>query len=240
MGGISGVPGRLGYAFRLSASPIRSPLKAVQRPIAFQVLSVPDQGSITQWIGDLRGGRSVASEKLWERYYVRLVGLARKKLRDVPRRVSDEEDVVVKAFHSFCAGAAEGRFPKLGDRDDLWQVLVVLTARKAADQLKHQYRQKRGAELVRGDSLRLEDMNGEQRALIDQVAGSEPTPEFALQLTEECERLLAQLNDETLRSVALAKMDGYTNDEIAERLNVKTRTIERKLSLIRDIWSKQV
>jgi RNA polymerase sigma factor (sigma-70 family) len=199
---------------------------------------VDDQGSITQWIGDLRGGGSLAAEKLWQRYYMRLVGLARKRLQGAPRRVADEDDVVANAFHSFCRGAEAGRFPKLGDRDDLWQVLVMITARKAADQLKHQYRQKRGAAQVRGDSLRVQDLNGEERALIDQVAGSEPTPEFAAQLTEECELLLDKLADESLRCVALAKMEGYTNDEIAERLNVKTRTIERKLNLIREIWSQ--
>ena len=103
-----------------------------------------DQSSITQWIGELRrpqrgGGKAVGA------VFSAAGGAARKKLRDAPRRVADEEDVVVNAFHSFCAGAAEGRFPRLDDRDDLWQVLVVLTARKAADQLKHQYRQKRGA-----------------------------------------------------------------------------------------------
>jgi DNA-directed RNA polymerase specialized sigma24 family protein len=199
---------------------------------------VNDQGSITQWIGDLRGGQSQAAEKLWQRYFLRLVGLARKKLRDTPRRVADEEDVVLGAFHSFCAGAAEGRFPRLDDRHDLWQILVVLTARKAADQLKHAFRQKRGGGQVRGDSVFIERLSGEERWAIDQVVGSEPTPEFAAQLSEECERLLTDLDDETLRTVAVAKMEGYSNDEIAQRLGVKTRTVERKLNLIREIWSQ--
>lgn len=197
-----------------------------------------DQGSITQWISDLRGGRSDGANGLWQRYYHRLVGLARKKLRDSPRRVTDEEDVVLAAFHSFCAGAAEGRFPRLDDRQDLWQILVVLTARKAADQLKHHLRQKRGAGLVRGDSVFVENMNGEERAAIDQVAGSEPTPDFAAQITEECGRLLTQLGDDVLRTVAVAKMEGYTNDEIAKRMGVQTRTVERKLNLIREIWTQ--
>ncbi len=106
------------------------------------------------------------------------------------------------------------------------------------DQLKHQFRQKRGGGQVRGDSVFIENLSGEERAAIDQVVGSEPTPEFAAQLTEECERLLSQLDDETLRTVAVAKMEGYSNDEIAERLGVKTRTVERKLNLIREIWSQ--
>ncbi|MGE3408365.1 MAG: ECF-type sigma factor [Pirellulales bacterium] len=197
-----------------------------------------DQGSISQWILDLRAGGSVAAAGLWQRYYHRLVALARKKLGDSPRRVADEEDVVLNAFHSFCAGAAEGRFPRLDDRQDLWQILVVLTARKAVDQLKHGLRQKRGGGLVRGDSVFVENLNGEERAAIDQVVGSEPSPEFSAQLTEECGRLLDQLQNETLRTVAIAKMEGYTNDEIAGRLQVQTRTVERKLNLIREIWTQ--
>jgi DNA-directed RNA polymerase specialized sigma24 family protein len=198
-----------------------------------------DQGSITQWIGDLREGRATAADGLWRRYYHRLVGLARKKLRDAPRRMADEEDVVLQAFHSFCRGAEQGRFPKLEDRDDLWQILVMLTARKAADQLKLQFRDKRGGGQVRGDSVFIDRFNSEERAGIDQVVGSEPTPEFAAHVAEGCRQLMDKLDDETLRTVATAKMEGYTNEEIANRLGVQTRTVERKLRLIRELWSQE-
>lgn len=198
--------------------------------------AVSDQNSVTLWLADLKAGESAAAAKLWQRYYERLVRLAANKLRSGPRRMADEEDVVVTAFGSFCEGVQQGRFPRLDDRDDLWQVLVMLTARKAVNQLKHDHRQKRGQGQVRGESIWLaqEDLgNG-----IDQVIGGEPTPEFAQEVGEECERLLGVLNDETLRQVALAKMEGYTNDEIAEKLGVKTRTVERKLKLIRDLWAE--
>jgi DNA-directed RNA polymerase specialized sigma24 family protein len=198
-----------------------------------------DSGSITQWIGDLRDGRPSAAAGLWQRYYHRLVGLARKKLRDAPRRMADEEDVVLQAFHSFCRGAEDGRFPRLEDRDDLWQILVMLTARKAADQLKQQFRAKRGGGQVRGDSVFIDRFDSKERAGIDQVVGSEPTPEFAVRVADECRRLLETLGDDTLCDVAVAKMEGYTNDEIAQRLGVQTRTIERKLRLIRELWSQE-
>lgn len=197
-----------------------------------------DHGSITQWIADVRQGDSLAAVQLWNQYYARLVGLARKKLRDAPRRVADEEDVVLSAFDSFCQGAEKGRFPKLDDRDDLWQVLVMLTARKAINQLKHDLRQKRGGGAVRGESVFLgADMDPDERRGIDQIVGREPSPEFAGQVAEHCNQLIEDLNDETLQKVALAKMEGYTNDEIAQQLGVKTRTVERKLRLIRELWT---
>src|SRR5215471_16146961 len=89
-------------------------------------------GSVTRWIDGLRTGESVAARKLWETYFHRLVDLARKRLRALPRRAADEEDVALSAFDSFCRGAEQGRFPRLGDRDNLWDLLVLLTVRKAA------------------------------------------------------------------------------------------------------------
>ncbi len=203
------------------------------------VSELPDQGSITRWIGDLQRGdaSAIAAEELWQRYYRRLIGLAKKKLGDATRRMADEEDVVVHAFNSFCMGAAAGRFPRLNDRDELWQILVMLTARKAADQLKNQYRAKRGGGQVRGESAFINGLSSEQRANIDQIVGTEPTPEFAAQVTEECRRLLDLLEDDGLRAVAVARMEGYSNAEIAAQMDVQTRTIERKLRFIREIWS---
>jgi DNA-directed RNA polymerase specialized sigma24 family protein len=109
-------------------------------------------GSVTHWVRELQAGNHLAAEKLWQGYFHRLVGLARAKLKNRPRRVADEEDVALSAFHSFCRGAEQGRFPQLSDRDDLWQLLVVITARKAADLVQQECRQKRGGGKVRGDS----------------------------------------------------------------------------------------
>lgn len=194
-----------------------------------------DQGSITCWIEELRLGRAEAAEALWRPYFERLVRLARQKLGVSPRSMADEEDVALSVFHSFCAGAAAGRFPRLCDRDDLWQVLVMLTVRKAANLRKLLSRQKRGGERSRESDF-LHDLDDSQLAGVNQLVGNEPSPEFAAQVAEECRRLLHLLDDATLRTVAVAKMEGYTNEEIAARLQVKTRTIERKLQVIRTLW----
>src|SRR4029078_8088898 len=92
-------------------------------------------GSVTRWITALKHGDEAAAQPLWERYYRRLVSLARQKLPIARRSQDDEEDVVQSAFHSFFQGVARGRFPQLHDRDNLWRLLVVITARKALDQL---------------------------------------------------------------------------------------------------------
>jgi DNA-directed RNA polymerase specialized sigma24 family protein len=170
-------------------------------------------GSVSQWLGQLQADDSVAAQKLWERYFQRLVGLAHKKLGDLPRCAMDEEDVALSVFASFCRGARQGQFPQLSDRDNLWGLLVVLTSRKALNVRRDERRQKRGGGLVRGKSALLGPPGSpEAEAGINVVMAQEPTPEFAAQVAEECRRLLDSLGDTELRSIAVCKMEGDTTE----------------------------
>jgi DNA-directed RNA polymerase specialized sigma24 family protein len=196
------------------------------------------QGSVTNWINLLKEGDAAAIQRLWEAYFPRLVGMARKKLREAPRRAADEEDVALSAFDSFCDGVAQGRFPQLRDRDDLWHILVTITARKALQLIRHEQRQKRGGGAVRGESAFDEPNTASETSGLEQIIGDEPTPAFAAQVAEEYQQLLARLSDAELRRVAVWKMEGYSNKEIAAKLGCVPRTVERKLGLIRTLWSQ--
>jgi DNA-directed RNA polymerase specialized sigma24 family protein len=184
------------------------------------------EGSVSNWLDRLKAGDRAATRQLWERYFQRLVGLARARLQGAPRRAADEEDVALSAFHSFCRAAEQGRFPRLLDRDNLWRLLVVLTTRKASHLVRDEHRQKRRAPAADPDGPELEA-----------ILGSEPTPELAAQLAEEHRRLLDGLGSAELAQVALWKMEGYANEEIAARLGCVPRPVERKLRLIRSLWS---
>ena len=196
-------------------------------------------GSVSRWIELLKDGDYAAAQPLWERYFDRLVGLARTKLAAGRRRAADEEDVSLAAFDSFCRGAAAGRFPRLADRDDLWRLLVTLTARKAFDQMRDERRLKRGGGAVLGQSA-LDAVRAGDVAAFERFVGSDPTPESAAMVAEEYRRLLAQLKTDELRTIAIWKMEGYTNDEIAGRLDCATTTIERKLQRIRAQWQAEI
>ncbi len=91
------------------------------------------EDSVTRWISQLKSGDRTAAQPLWDAYFHRLVALARKQLRGTPRRAADEEDVALDAFDSFYRRAERGQFPKLEGRDDLWQLLFVITVRKSID-----------------------------------------------------------------------------------------------------------
>lgn len=197
-----------------------------------------EEGSVSIWLQELRSGNTLAAQELWERYFARLLVVARDKLRGVSRRATDEEDVALSAFHSFCAGVAQSRFPRLDNRDDLWQVLVMLTARKAFQERRRQQTLKRGG-LVTDQGKRLTANTPTPVDWdLDEVVGAEPNPEFVAMMAEQFTCLLDILPEEILRQVARLRLENYTNSEIAERLNCSERTVERKLSLIRGYWNQ--
>jgi DNA-directed RNA polymerase specialized sigma24 family protein len=186
---------------------------------------------VTRLIGMLKEGNRDAARQLWEIYFRRMVSLARARLRKTPVRMADEEDVALSAFDSFFRGAMGGRFPQLRDRNGLWQLLFVLTLRKVINLVRQEGCRSRGG----GRVLRLSELEGVDDAAL---LGAAPTPEFTAQMTDQCRYLFDRLGDESLRAVALGKMEGYTNAEIAARLGCVEHTVERKLRLIRRIWSE--
>ena len=190
-------------------------------------------GSVTGWWGELQAGNPAAAQHLWERYFRRLVGLARLKLRDAPRQAADEEDVALSAFDSFCQNAQAGRFPQLADRDGLWRLLVTITARKAGHLRRDQGRQKRG-----GGMTALEPTDEDHP--LDEVLSREPSPEVVAQIGEEYRRLLGILANPELESVVQWRLEGYTVEEIAARMGYAPRSIKRKLHAIRDRWKKEI
>lgn len=190
--------------------------------------------AITLWIKNLKSGDDLAAQQLWEHYFRRLVGFASGKLAGANKRVAAEEDIALSAFKSLCFGAEQGRFPQLTDRENLWPLLVVLTSRKASQRVRHERRLKRGG----GRTLSEADFTDENELQrLDQVLGSEPNPEDAVEMSEACERLLGLLDDDA-RAIALAKLAGYANTEIAEQRSMALRSVERKLQLIRRIWEE--
>ena len=204
-------------------------------------MSAHDGGSITGWLGDLRDGDQAAAQPLWEHYFSKLVTIARTKVRRMRKTTADqdEEDAALSAFNSFCAGAARGKFPQLADRDDIWRLLVVITARKAMAQANREGRQKRGGGRVVEEAVLFgHGLGGADGSLagLERIAAQGPSPEFAAMMAEECGRLLDALDDDSLRQVALSRMEGYNNDEIAEQLGCARRTVARRLDLIRKTW----
>lgn len=196
--------------------------------------------SVTNWIKDLKAGDNNAARQLWGRYFPRLVEMAKRKLAGAARRTADEEDIALSVMHALCDGAAAGRFNQLETRDDLWSLLVAITRKKAVDQVRRQTSQKRGAGEVRGHSIFAARATDGEEAGFEQVIGEQPTPEFLAQIDEQHAHLLNLLRDDVQKDIVRYKLAGFSNEEIAEKLGISLRTVERKLGVIRDAWSKEL
>jgi RNA polymerase sigma factor (sigma-70 family) len=184
---------------------------------------MPTDDSVTLWLNQIKVGERAGVRLLLERYFRRLVQLARSRFQGQSGLAGYDEDVALSAFKSLCLGAERGRFPQLADRDDLWRVLAVLTVRKAIDlQRRHRNR----------------EVLGEPN--LEQLLSDEPPAEMAAEMAEDYERLLGILGDGELRSVALWKVERYTNQEIAQKLGCVERSVERKLQRIRILWAEAV
>lgn len=181
------------------------------------------RGSISHWLDGLRKGDSLAAQELWNRYFARLVAVAQARLSNLSREASGE-DVALSALKSVMIGVRENRFPDLADRSSLWPLLVTITARKSVSEVRRQLAQKRSV----AAECRFEDVRD--------YIGVEPTPEFAIEVADELERLVLSLGDPSLRRLVEQKLAGCTNEEIANEFGCTVRTVIRKLNLIRQEW----
>ena len=197
---------------------------------------MPLRGSVSRLITNVKKGRDSAAHLLFNRYFPRLMGLARARMNTAACRVVDEEDAVLTAFQSFLRRTSDGQYPDLQGRDELWRLLATITARKAASLVSREKRHKRGGgQVVLSSSLATEDENGMEQAM-SELASPDPDPQFVVTMNDSLEHLMSLLKDEELRTIAIAKLNGESNQEIANKTHRSLPTIERRLRLIRDVW----
>jgi DNA-directed RNA polymerase specialized sigma24 family protein len=197
-----------------------------------------NDASVTVWIDGMKAGNSTDIQRLWDRYFRPLVRLAKAKMPGHACPAFDEEDIALSAFDSFCGRVRRGQFSQLANRNDLWRLLVTITLRKVIDSVRHHTRLKRGGGFTLGESARGEGDTVEAGLAL--LPSRELTPDLAAESAEAYERLFAKLGDPMLQTVALLKLDGHSTEEIAAEIGTSSRTVDRKLRLIRAIWSEEL
>lgn len=191
---------------------------------------------VTLWIDQLRVKDDTAAHHLWHHFVNRLQASARKKLGSTTRRVYDEDDAAQSAFHSVCAGITAGRFPDLSDRESLLHLLLVITSRKITQRVRYDHRQRRDVRRLVTDSIFVKASEDTRPRVVDAAPSREPTPEFAAEFVDVCDSLFNSLDDSQLQDVALLRIEGFDDNEIAAKLNCSRRTVQRRLEIIRRHW----
>lgn len=190
--------------------------------------------NVSHWIEQIKHGDSIAANHLWQHYFGRLVRTVRQRMHGLNRAASDEEDIVVSVFDSFYDAVEQGRFPDLADRDDLWRLLLRMSARKVVDKRRHDGRQRRGGDVA----MHSLDQTSDQE-IVFQAIGTEPSPDMVLMMQESVQQFFSHLGVGQLADLAGAKLEGYSNAELAKRFACSERTIERRLHLIREKCHQQ-
>ncbi|MFM7117152.1 MAG: ECF-type sigma factor [Planctomycetota bacterium] len=194
------------------------------------------EGSVTRLIRDCRAGSDPAAADLWQRLNERLLRLAARRM---PKRggIVDPEDIAVDAYYSFLRRHRQGEFPELSTRDDAWRMLFVIVIRKTVNAIRHSMRQRRNPE-QNGSATFILSISGRPKFMAGPPSNA-PCPATEALLAESVQSLLATLPDQQLKQIAQAKVEGFTNQEVAEKLGCSLATIERRLKMIRLIWEKE-
>jgi RNA polymerase sigma factor (sigma-70 family) len=187
--------------------------------------------AVTDWFNDLQAGTPGAESKIYRHYYPRLVRFAVRTIGNSPRRWWDEEDVVSKAFTSFFRRSREGNFRVILNRNELWKLLATITKRKAINQIRDQQSVRRGGATMPLAEAELADCN----LSLAEVCEEAESPSAIVDNAEAHVRALAVL-DPDLAEVAICRLQGFTNVEIAAKINRSVPTVERRLRLIRQKW----
>ncbi len=190
---------------------------------------------VSQWIEQLATSDRDAANRLWQHFCRRLMSFARNRISPTSRRVYDEEDAALSAFRSLCRGIETNRYPEINSRDNLWALLVVIAGRKIANRKRFDGQKKRAVASTLTEDL-FQPSSGQDSSPLHLAISREPTPALAAEVADTSEHLLSMLPDEDLKQLVLLKLEGYTNEDAADKMQVTRRTVQRKLERIRRYW----
>ena len=169
---------------------------------------------------------SQAAGAVFERFARRLIALARTHVDVRLQHKIDPEDVVQSVYKSFLL-----RYKDLPLDDEtaggLWSLLTLITLRKCADRVRYYRAECRDVAREASAAPHSDAVEPWREAI-----GREPTPEQAAVLAETVESLLRDLTSQE-RPVVELSLQGYSTQEIGERLGRAERSVRRLRERVR-------
>jgi RNA polymerase sigma factor (sigma-70 family) len=177
-----------------------------------------------------RAGDQEAARKLFDEYVERLIIYARAHISQRLASRIDPEDVVQSVFRTFFGRLKNGNF-HVTDEDDLCRLLVRITAHKTLRQIHFHQAAKRDARQEQGHG------DPERGDLLNLLA-REPSPEITVAFLDHLEHFLSRLRPQE-REILELRVQGFSNQEIADRLGIYDRKIRRVLERIRGVAERE-
>lgn len=193
--------------------------------------------SVSRLLAQLSAGDEQSVAPLWERFYDKLVRFADRALGDAPRSIKDEDDIASSVFFSVVRAGQAGRLNNLEDRSSFLNLLAAMTRQKVIDYIRYNTAKKRGGGEVRTSSLSIAD-----DALLGMLADDIAAPSIMASIRDSLDHVFQGLEKRghgICRELAALKMQGYSNQEIAERMDCAPGSVKRKLELITSAWERE-
>jgi RNA polymerase sigma factor (sigma-70 family) len=171
----------------------------------------------------LRRGDEDAASEVFHRFAQRLIALARSQLNSWLRSRVEPEDVIQSVFRSFFTRFESGQF-QLGNWDNLWTVLTLITVRKCANRAEFWQAAKR--------DLQREANLPRHNNPLEEALARDPTPSQAAILSETVERLMKKIQEQD-RSILTLHLQGCDIAAISAQVGRTERTVRRTLERIR-------
>ena len=209
---------------------------------ASKAISGSEQPSVSDWVCRLKDGDAEAAQRLWDRYFQKLVEQAEKRIssHNCPEGAVVPEDVAASVFESLWKGANRGRFQHVTARDELWWLLLAMTRRKVVSHIRHSMAQQRFPGKISTSLSSATLSSASPSSLYQELVSNEPTVESVVMMRDQFSFLLSLLRDDKLRQIAVLKLEGHSNEEICRILDVSSATATRKVRLIRETWQQAI
>lgn len=194
--------------------------------------------SVSCWIRQLQKGDQQAAQRLWDRYGNALQKIARNHYGCALNAVFDEQDLAQSVFLALWKNAETGRLAGVQNRNELWWLLLEITRRRAMARMTYNNASRRKSTPEGSGSS--PDGTGTFDPLVHLTDHRQLSPEVLTILNEEHEQFMSLLRDDLSREIAQLHLEGFTTEEVAVKTDVSSRTVGRKLKLIRELWSREL
>jgi RNA polymerase sigma factor (sigma-70 family) len=196
-------------------------------------MSEPLPDPSTELIDRWRDGDQLAANVLFQRYVDRLSGIVTSQLSSRFKSRMDADDVLQSGCRSFFRRVQEGQF-RFDEDDDVWKLLVTITLNKLRNQIRRHSAAKRNA----GQEFRPATSDVPDDFYLQKLSGT-PEPVEAFAFSESIEIVADKLSPQHAL-LLVQRMEGHSQQEIAESFGTSDRSIRRMLDDVKELFQREM